>query len=110
MSKKLSNNGLYESSRMILPEHREAYNEYMSKTDMKLKPIIDEQEWQMIGVALSESLRSHVKVTLTLYEPHEFKELTGLVSVINTYRKEIKFHYDDDWEWISFDKIVSART
>lgn len=95
---------------MILPEHREAYNEHMSKIDVKLKPIIDEQEWQMIGAALSESLRGHVKVTLTLYDPHESIELTGLVSVINTFRKEIKFQYDDDWKWISFDKIISART
>ncbi|WP_336765809.1 YolD-like family protein [Paenibacillus sp. USHLN196] len=109
MSKKLSNNGLFESSRIILPEHREAYTQHMSKVDKKAKPLIDEQEWQQIGVSLSESLRQHVKVTLTLYDPYQFKELTGLVSVINTSRKEIKFHYDDDWDWISFDKIVSAR-
>ncbi|PKQ89364.1 hypothetical protein CXK86_20145 [Paenibacillus sp. BGI2013] len=43
--------GVY-SSWMILLEHREAYNAYMFKIDLKLKPIIDEQEWQVIGAAL----------------------------------------------------------
>ncbi|MDR6726072.1 hypothetical protein J2W91_004578 [Paenibacillus amylolyticus] len=110
MSKKLNNNGIYESSRMILPEHREAYNQHMSKVDVKVKPQIDEQEWQLIGAALSESLHTHVNVTLTLYDPYQFKELTGRISVINTFRKEIKFHFADDWDWIPFDKIMSART
>jgi hypothetical protein len=29
MAKKLEGNGLFESSRLMLPEHREAYNHYM---------------------------------------------------------------------------------
>ncbi|WP_397386306.1 YolD-like family protein [Paenibacillus sp. VCA1] len=55
MAKKLEGNGLFESSRMILPEHREAYNRYMTHKDLRPKPVIDEQEWQQIGQALQDS-------------------------------------------------------
>lgn len=41
MAKKLEGNGLFESSRMILPEHREAHNQYMTHKDPRPKPMID---------------------------------------------------------------------
>jgi len=108
MSSKLEGNGLFESSRMILPEHREAYNHYMTHKDPRLKPIIDEQEWQLIGQMLQDSLKEHLRVTLELYDPYEDKQATGFVTVINKFRKEIKLRNEDDWEWIKFEDIISA--
>lgn len=110
MATKLEGNGLFESSRMILPEHREAYNLYMIQKDPRPKPVIDEQEWQQIGQALQDSFNQHVPVTLQLYDPYEDKQATGFVTVINMFTKEIKLRYGDDWDWIKFEDIVSANT
>ena len=109
MASKLEGNGLFESSRMILPEHREAYNHYMKNKDPRPKPIIDEQEWQLIGQTLQDSLKEHLRVTIELYDPYEDKQVTGFVTVINTFRKEIKLRNEDDWSWINFKDILSAR-
>lgn len=109
MAKKLEGNGLFESSRMILPEHREAYNQYMIHKDPRPKPVIDEQEWQQIGQALQDSFNRHVPVTLELYDPYEDKQATGFVTVINMFRREIKFQQSDDWEWVRFKDILSAQ-
>lgn len=108
MSKKLEGNGLFESSRMMLPEHREVYNSYMTHKDKRSKPMIDEQEWQQIGEVLMESLKEHTKVTLTLYDPYEDKQASGFVTVVNTFRREIKLRFEDEWEWIKFDDILSV--
>ncbi|GIO33141.1 hypothetical protein J2TS6_42820 [Paenibacillus albilobatus] len=109
MASKLEGNGLFESSRMILPEHREAYNQYMLHKDPRPRPIIDEQEWQLIGQTLQESLKEHFRVTIELYDPYKDKQVTGFVTVINTFRKEIKLRDDDDWAWINFKDILSVR-
>ncbi|BFH63886.1 YolD-like family protein [Paenibacillus azoreducens] len=108
MAKKLEGNGLFESSRLMLPEHREAYSLYMTHKDSRPRPVIDEQEWQEIGQTLMVSLKEHVEVTLTLYDPYEDKQASGFVTVINSFRQEIKLRYDNDWEWIKFDDIIAA--
>lgn len=109
MAKKLEGNGLFESSRMMLPEHREAYNHYMVRKDPRPRPVIDEQEWQQIGQVLQDSFNQHVRVTLELYDPYEEKQATGFVTVINMFRREIKFQQNDDWEWVRFKDILSAQ-
>lgn len=111
MAKKLDGNGLFESSRLMLPEHREAYNRQFLKKDPKTKPVIDEQEWQMISQALQESFKEHAHVTLSLYDPYGEKELSGFVTVINTFRKEIKLSIaQNEWEWIKLGDIIAAST
>ncbi|MEC0241957.1 YolD-like family protein [Paenibacillus dokdonensis] len=110
MAKKLEGNGLFESSRMMLPEHREAYNRQFVTKNPRPRPVIDEQEWQQIGEALRESFEEHARVDIQLYDPHEEKGLSGFVTVINMYLQEIKLRSGDDWDWIKFEDIISAHT
>lgn len=49
MRSRLKDNGLYESSRMILPEHREAWLAQCEQQERRGKPVLDEQEYQRIG-------------------------------------------------------------
>ncbi|WP_136604687.1 YolD-like family protein [Paenibacillus dokdonensis] len=110
MAKKLEDNGLFESSRWLLPERREAYSHQLTHKDPIIKPVIDEQEWQQIGEALSESFNEHARITIKVFDPYEEKELSGFVTVINMFLKEIKLRNEDDWDWIKFDDIISAHT
>lgn len=110
MAKKLEGNGLFESSRLMLPEHREAYNRQFLSKDPMPRPVIDEQEWQLIAQALQESFEEHARVDIKLYDPYEDKELSGFVTVINMFRQEIKLRYGDDWDWIKFEDILAAST
>jgi len=109
MSKKLTNNGLFDSSRMMLPQHKEEILKHQHELNRRVKPVIDEQEWQLIGGVLSDSFNRHLRVTLELFDPFETKTASGFVTVINTYTKEIKLRHEDDWEWIKFEDILSAN-
>lgn len=111
MSKKLTDNGLFDSSRMMLPQHKETILIHQKELNRMAKPVIDEQEWQLIGQLLQDSFNRHVKVTLTLFDPFNARELSGFVTVINTFRKEIKLSIDHgEWEWIKFSDIIAAST
>ncbi|OAB25583.1 hypothetical protein PMSD_27940 [Paenibacillus macquariensis subsp. defensor] len=68
MSKKLQGN---ESSRFIIPQHREAAVKQAQEINRRVKPSLDEQQWEMVEHALSESIREHVSVTIQVLGPFE---------------------------------------
>lgn len=109
MMKKLQGNGLFESSRMILPEHREAWIKREESKKVREKPVLDDQEIQEIEYLLVESFNKRKPVVLTLFDPIEDKRVIGIVSSINTYLREVKLvTFDDDWQWIKLKDIISA--
>ncbi|MEN1985863.1 YolD-like family protein [Paenibacillus hubeiensis] len=109
MSGKLYDNGIFEGSRMILPEHREAYLGHMHELNRKEKPVLDEQEWQLIGQVLMESYQERVSVTLTVFDPFDDMVMRGVVDRIDQQRKEIKFvRGEEDYSFIPFKNIISA--
>ncbi|PNQ81616.1 YolD-like family protein [Paenibacillus sp. F4] len=109
MSKKLEENGLWESSRIIIPEHKEAYLKLMKDRQRRGKPELDDQEVQLIEQALIESYNSRTTVTLLVFSPFDDEELCGVVTSINTARREVKlFRGEDDFSWIKLEDIISA--
>lgn len=109
MGNKLNDNGVFEGSRMILPEHREAYLVHMHELNRREKPVLDEQEWQLIGQVLMESYQERVSVTLTVFDPFDDMVMRGVVDRIDQQRKEIKFvRGEEDYSFIAFKNIISV--
>ncbi|WP_311077938.1 YolD-like family protein [Paenibacillus polymyxa] len=109
MSKKLEGNGLWESSRIIIPEHKEAYLRLMKDRQRRGKPELDDQEVQLIEQALIESYNTRTTVTLLVFSPFDDTAMTGVVTSINTARREVKlFRSEDDFSWIKLEDIISA--
>ncbi|MBD7967867.1 YolD-like family protein [Paenibacillus gallinarum] len=79
MSKKLQQNGLFESSRMMLPEHREAYVQHQQKLAPRSRPILDPQAFEEMSRLLAESLMLKEPVTIVLFDEWEDVHLTGTV-------------------------------
>ncbi|AOZ94920.1 YolD-like family protein [Paenibacillus crassostreae] len=109
MGKKLEGNGLYESSRMIIPQHKEAILRQAKEEMRRARPILDEQQWETVERAIADSLNEHVTITLQVFGAFENRELKGIVETVNIYRQEIKFNFDDEWEWIKYQNIISAE-
>lgn len=107
---KLEGNGIMESSRMIMPEHRQAFIDRQREKTKRNKPVIDEQEMQMIERALVDSYNHRKRVELVLFDPFENRNVSGLVTAINTHKREMKLvTAEEEWEWISIRKIISAN-
>ncbi len=106
---KLDGNGLWEFSRMMLPDHREAIIRLQLKEGRKDRPTLDPQEMELIEQALAESFHEHRPITIRLFDEYEDMEVTGIVVLINTFRREIKLSIaEGDWHWIKIDEIVSV--
>jgi hypothetical protein len=56
MGKKLEGNGMWESSRMMLPEHKESLLEQNRHLKDFARPVLDEQEIQAVEEAICRSL------------------------------------------------------
>lgn len=111
MAGKLEGNGLYESSRMILPEHREALLKQMKEQERRGKPVLDDQEVQLIEQALIESYNRRIPVTVTVFNPFDDEVLRGIVTSVNTSLREVKLvRGDEDYSWIKLEQIISATT
>lgn len=79
MAKKLEGNGLWEASRMMLPEHKDRIKEWRSEIKWYDKPIPDEQAWVEWGRLLQESLERGHLITITVYDPNQNHVVTGQV-------------------------------
>ncbi|REK69360.1 YolD-like family protein [Paenibacillus paeoniae] len=95
MRKKLEGNGLWESSRIILPELRERTNEYNANKDNRQRINLDDQELEQIGRKLTESLNRRILITVRLFDPKEQLQVVGMVDRISKQRGQ--FMINGDW-------------
>lgn len=111
MSKKLQGNGVFESSRMMLPEHIKRYNEHSAVTRKggpKKRPVIDDMEFDEMSRKLHESKQQHTEIELTVWGRDE--PVSGVVSRIDMYSKRITL--DQLWgntETVKLDDIVAVE-
>ncbi|AZS15383.1 YolD-like family protein [Paenibacillus lutimineralis] len=104
----LDDGGIWERS-FILPEHKEAMKRQSREATRKTRPVLDVQELEQIQLVLSESFHEHKRITLRLYDEYEDVEISGIVTVIQTYRREIKFATTPgEWQWIRIDDILGV--
>lgn len=108
MSKKLQGNGLFESSRMMLPEHREAYIMHQQNLRKSPPPQLDDQEMERISMLLAESMQLRKEVILVLFGEFNVTEITGVVTKIDLQQKNIKFTHGNDFRWIKVSDIIDG--
>ena len=109
MASKLSGNGIYEGSRIILPEHREDYLNEMNVQEKRGKPILDAQEVQLIEESILESYQECRSVTLTVFNPFDYEEIRGVVASIDRPNRRIKLvRGEEDYSWIKIEEIAEA--
>lgn len=109
MASKLTGNGVFEGSRIILPEHRDAYLQEMSLQEGRGKPVLDEQEMQLIEEAIFESYQERHSVTFTVFNPFDDEEIKGVVATIDRQSRRVKLvRGDEDYSWIQIEEIINA--
>jgi hypothetical protein len=78
-----------------------------------VKPALDEQEVEIISIALFQSHRHQKAVRLTLYGEYELLIVTGIVTC--TQRDSFRLDTEDlftgiaDWEWFMFRDVIKAE-
>lgn len=107
--KKLEGNGLWESSRMMLPEHKETIIRRRREENRKMRPILDAQEIEQIERVIAEAFRERRRITLRIWGEYEDKIVSGGVRTVQTYLREIKLTTGpEEWQWVKIKDILSA--
>ncbi len=87
---------MWESSRMMLPEHREQFLEHRNALNKQTAPLLDEQERERLDLLLLTAYNEKKPVQLTLYDPFGNLTYTGYVRSLNPEKKQLKFKHEDD--------------
>lgn len=110
MKGKLYGNGLWESSRMMLPEHKEAILRGNRSQERKARSVLDEQELERISRLLTTSLQTGRPVRLHLFGEWQGREVLGTVTRVDPIRRQARLQTEVGPEWIAFADIVGAET
>lgn len=89
MSKKLSGNGLWESSRMMLPEHREQFLEQRRNLHKQERPLLDEQKLEELSSILNCALSMKNKVKITVYDVDQDQHFVGVIIKYDPFTKSL---------------------
>lgn len=105
MRKKLEGNGMWESSRMMLPEHKVALNEYDREMKKRQRTELDEQEWEDVSRIVAESMQHRVEISVRMFHPTEKLTVVGIVDRVD----QLKGRFMVDGEWFSIKDIEGAK-
>lgn len=93
--KKLQGNGLWESSRMMLMEHRDAIIHRSMESKHAQMPIIDEQKQEEINRILLQAFQENLEIKISYFHEKEFTAVTGTITHLDELKQRIKI--DDNW-------------
>jgi hypothetical protein len=90
VSKKLKDNGLWESSRMMLPEHKQEIINHREELQKRKKPLMDEQELELIFQSIGRSLRTGKEISIVVFGEIENTVVTGKVTKADSLNNRIQ--------------------
>ena len=105
MAKKLEGNGMWESSRMILPEHREEILKRNREINKRIMPRLHEDEWELYFRIINESFNSKKNIKVIVFDDYEDIEYIGAVERIDQHKSTIKL----DNVWVRFGVIIKVQ-
>ncbi|MFX3643320.1 MAG: YolD-like family protein [Candidatus Pristimantibacillus sp.] len=103
-AKKLTANGLWESSRMMLPQHTERIVAHHEEPKLIKMPAIHEDEKQEFMYKINESLYCKDALKIETIKNGTLVTLRGVV--IGIQKEKIKVEIEADFDWVDFNKII----
>lgn len=100
-------NLLWEGSRMMLPEHKEAIIAQYDQELVKRKPQLDEQKLEEISIIIQESYQHNIAINLTVYD-YEEDQYSGIVTYIDPQFKYLKLDCGQQYTKINCMSIIDA--
>ncbi|WCR29696.1 YolD-like family protein [Paenibacillus thiaminolyticus] len=108
-SLKFSGNGLWESSRMMLQQHKEALLRHQGEQHRRERPNLDDLVVEDISRRLQLSMENREPVTLQLYDPFEQREVSGIVVDIDMIGQRVRVQEGEERNWIRVEDILGVR-
>lgn len=97
-------NVMWESNRIILPEHKDRIRKHQQEMEKKEKPILDEQQKMDINMKLQLAIQNDLTVEVKYFEDGEFLTVKDKLKMIDT--REIRM---SDGMEIPLDDVIDVN-
>jgi hypothetical protein len=77
----------------MLVEHRKRLKQLKDKEEDRKKPILDNQEKEVINYRLQQALHSNLDVEIKFYESKRLKLVSGRISKVNINQRYILINH-----------------
>lgn len=101
-------NLVWESSRMILPEHKELIRKHYEALNDVVKPILSEDRLEELERAIMEAIEFKSTVEITYYKNKRIIKYQGaIIRPLDLRRLEVEVSYG--LEFLNFDDIINIE-
>lgn len=100
-------NLMWESSRMMLPEHKAQIRAHQRKVQKRTKPLLDEQQISMFSQMISDAMNQNCSLKVQVFHPDHDHYITGKVQNVIP-GKQLKLVSGEDSEWVDFAEITDV--
>lgn len=102
-------NLLWESSRMFLPEHRQALLEHHRKAAKYHPPELDEDQKRYINYLLEEALETEKPILVTFATQYSPRQFCGFIDRVDVFSQTIYLSNGTHKKKISFQKLLNVE-
>lgn len=102
-------NVMWESSRMMLPEHKAALLRHQKERDKRDRPELDEQSFEETCRIIQEAAETGHPIRLVVYDPYQDVEVVGHVQMIDQYQQRIRLAHNGKKTWVPFVDILQVE-
>ncbi|WP_052398650.1 YolD-like family protein [Geomicrobium sp. JCM 19039] len=95
----------WESSRMILPEWREAWLDHQKDHKKVAKPVLDEQQWDEFALVLNDCMEHNQLIKFTYWQDGLFFEVLGHCHYVNHDQRQFHVLAGEDVHYLKFDVV-----
>ncbi|WP_137744818.1 YolD-like family protein [Robertmurraya siralis] len=99
----------WESSRIMLPEHKEELIKLGKDKEKVPKPVLDEQELEQINIDIYNSLNYTMLIRITIWDDGYFKVIEGIVDKIDYVSKTLLIDTDKEILRLSINDISKTE-
>lgn len=109
MTKKLEGNGIWESSRMILPEYRQRILRASAERDQGRRIVLHQDELDHIAEAVKRSLVLHSPVRLRLQGNSSDEWVEGIVTDASPMQGTLRLENESGIRRVAYSDISGAE-
>lgn len=99
-------NLLWESSRMMLPEHKEALIQHRKELERKERPLLSEQRIEELSQLISEAYFSNSAATIILFGEYKNRSIKGMITKIDVQLRRLKVEQENEAIWVPLEEIM----
>lgn len=107
-------NLMWESSRMMLPEHVEALQNQATESKKKERPDFDEQHFEQVERMVRQYINSGLNLAIVIFGEFKDKEYDARITKYDPQLRRMKLEWiegaEEQYEWVLVEDIKDIYT